>query len=280
MEKRIQGSTGLYALFGSPVGHSGSPAMYNKAFAQYGLDYAYLAFDVKEEEMEKAFEAIRLLHIKGGNFTTPCKVAAAKLADRLSPAARMVCACNTFTNENGVITGHITDGVGFVRNLEKHGVSVKNQKILIFGAGGAAASIQAQLALEGAKEIHVFNPRDKFFERAEQLKESISQACPDCTVTVSDTENQAAFAEKIADCSIVVNGTIMGMKPFENVSLVNPSYFRSDLIVADTVYCPEKTKLILEAERAGCKAIGGKGMLLHQGAANFKLFTGKEMPLD
>lgn len=280
MEKRIQGSTGLYALFGSPVGHSGSPAMYNKAFAHYELDYAYLAFDVKEGEMEKAFEAIRLLNIKGGNFTTPCKVAAAKLADCLSPAAQMVCACNTFTNENGKITGHITDGIGFVRNLEKHGVSVKNQKIVILGAGGAAASIQAQLALEGAKEIHIFNPKDKFFERAEQLREAISQTCPDCAVTVSDTADQAALAEKIACSSIVINGTIMGMKPFENVSLVNPSYFRSELVVADTVYSPEKTKLILEAERAGCKAIGGKGMLIHQGAANFKLFTGKEMPLD
>lgn len=280
MEKRIQGSTGLYALFGSPVGHSGSPAMYNKAFAHYGLDYAYLAFDVKEEEMEKAFEAIRLLRIKGGNFTMPCKVAAAKLADRLSPAAQMVCACNTFLNEDGVITGYVTDGAGFVRNLEKHGVPVKGQKVLIFGAGGAAAAVQAQLALEGAKEIHIFNPKDKFFERAEQLKERIFQACPGCMVTVNDTADKAALAEKISDCGIVVNGTIMGMKPYENVSLVDPSYFRSGLVVADTVYCPEKTKLILEAEQAGCKAIGGKGMLLHQGAANFKLFTGKEMPLD
>lgn len=164
MEKRIQGTTGLYALFGSPVGHSGSPAMYNKAFAHYGLDYAYLAFDVKEDGMEKAFEAIRLLNIKGGNFTTPCKVAAAKLVDKLSPAAQMVCACNAFTNENGVITGHITDGIGFVQNMAKHGVSVKNKKIVIFGAGGAATSIQVQLALEGAKEIHIFNPKDKFLK--------------------------------------------------------------------------------------------------------------------
>lgn len=280
MKKRIQGTTGLYALFGSPVGHSGSPAMYNKAFAHYGLDYAYLAFDVKEDGMEKAFEAIRLLNIKGGNFTTPCKVAAAKLVDKLSPAAQMVCACNAFTNENGVITGHITDGIGFVQNLAKHGVSVKNQKIVIFGAGGAATSIQVQLALEGAKEIHIFNPKDKFFERAEQLKETISKTCPGCTVTVNDVADQATLAEKIASCGIVINGTIMGMKPFEDVSLVDPSYFRSDLVVADTVYNPEKTKLILEAERAGCKAIGGKGMLLEQGAVNFKLFTGKEMPLD
>lgn len=280
MEKRIQGTTGLYVLFGSPVGHSGSPAMYNKAFAHYGLDYAYLAFDVKEDGMEKAFEAIRLLNIKGGNFTTPCKVAAAKLVDRLSPAAQMVCACNAFTNEDGVITGHITDGIGFVQNLERHGISVKDKKIVIFGAGGAATSIQVQLALEGAKEIHIFNQKDKFFQRAEQLKETICKACQNCTVTVNDAADQSEIGAKIADCDIVVNGTIMGMKPFEDVSLVDSSFFRNDLIVADTVYNPKKTKLILEAEKAGCKAIGGEGMLWQQGAVNFKLFTGKEMPLD
>ncbi|MBQ3031083.1 MAG: shikimate dehydrogenase [Anaerotignum sp.] len=280
MEKRIQGSTGLYALFGSPVEHSGSPAMYNKAFAHYEMDYTYLAFDVKEDGMEKAFEAIRLLNIKGGNFTTPCKVAAARLVDRLSPAAQMICACNAFTNEDGVITGYITDGIGFVQNLEKHDVSVKDQKIVIFGAGGAAASIQVQLALDGAKEIHIFNQKDKFYERAEQLKETISKTCPGCTVTVNDLAEQAVLAERIASCDIVINGTIMGMVPFEDVSLVDPSWFHKELVVADTVYNPEKTKLILEAERAGCKAIGGKGMLLQQGAANFKLFTGKEMILD
>ena len=99
-------------------------------------------------------------------------------------------------------------------------------------------------------------------------------------MTVNDVADQTVLKEKIENCDIIVNGTIMGMKPFEDVSLVDPSYFRSDLIVADTVYNPEKTKLILEAEQAGCKAIGGKGMLLEQGAVNFKLFTGKEMPLD
>lgn len=280
MEKRIQGTTGLYALFGSPVGHSGSPAMYNKAFAYYGLDSAYLAFDVKEDEMEKTFESIRLLNIKGGNFTMPCKVAAAKLADRLSPAAEMVCACNAFTNENGVITGHLTDGAGFVQNLKKHGVSVEGQNVVIFGAGGAAAAIQVQLAMEGAKEIHIFNPKDRFFERAEQLKETISKNCPDCRLTVNDAANQTILAEKIADCGIVVNATTMGMEPFEEVSLVDPALFRDGLVVADTVYHPEKTKLIREAEQAGCIAIGGRGMLQQQGAVNFKLFTGKEMPLD
>ena len=108
MEKRISGHTGLMGLFGSPVGHSGSPAMYNFSFQHDGLDYAYLAFDVTEEEMPKAFEAIRLFNMRAGNFTMPCKNIAAKLVDKLSPAAEIIGACNAFVNDNGVITGYIS----------------------------------------------------------------------------------------------------------------------------------------------------------------------------
>ena len=157
MEKRISGHTGLMGLFGSPVGHSGSPAMYNFSFQHDGLDYAYLAFDVTEEEMPKAFEAIRLFNMRAGNFTMPCKNIAAKLVDKLSPAAEIIGACNAFVNDNGVITGYITDGVGFVKNLEINGVSVKDKKIVVLGAGGAATAIQVQLALDGAKEINIFS---------------------------------------------------------------------------------------------------------------------------
>ena len=127
MEKRISGHTGLMGLFGTPVGHSGSPAMYNFSFQHDGLDYAYLAFDVTEEQMPKVFETIRLLNMRGGNFTMPCKNIAAELVDKLSPAAEIIGACNVFVNDNGVITGHVTDGVGFVKNLEVNGVDVKGK---------------------------------------------------------------------------------------------------------------------------------------------------------
>ena len=174
MEKRISGHTGLMGLFGSPVGHSGSPAMYNFSFQHDGLDYAYLAFDVTEEEMPKAFEAIRLFKMRAGNFTMPCKNIAAKLVDKLSPAAEIIGACNAFVNDNGVITGYITDGVGFVKNLEINGVSVKDKKIVVLGAGGAATAIQVQLALDGAKEVNIFNVKDKFYERAEGTKAKLA----------------------------------------------------------------------------------------------------------
>lgn len=280
MEKRISGHTGLLALFGTPVGHSGSPAMYNFSFQHDGLDYAYMAFDVNVEQMPKAFEAIKLLKMRGGNFTMPCKNIAAELVDKLSPAAEIIGACNVFVNDDGVITGHITDGVGFVKNLELNGVDVKGKKTVVLGAGGAATAIQVQLALDGAKEVRIFNPKDDFFQRAEGTKEKLAKHCPDCLVTVEDLENKEKLAEAVGGCDIVINATIMGMKPYEDVTLVDKSLFRKDLVVADTVYNPEKTKMILEAEAAGCKAIGGVGMLQQQGAVNYELFVGKKMPLE
>lgn len=184
-----------------------------------------------------------------------------------------------FVNDNGVITGYITDGVGFVKNLEINGVSVKDKKIVVLGAGGAATAIQVQLALDGAKEVNIFNIKDKFYERAEGTKAKLAEKCPDCVVTVEDLADKAKLEEEIKTCDILINTTIMGMKPHEDVTLVDKSLFRKDLVVADTVYNPEKTKMILEAEEAGCKAIGGAGMLLQQGAVNYELFVGKEMPL-
>lgn len=280
MEKKISGHTGLMGLFGTPVGHSGSPAMYNFSFQHDGLDYAYLAFDVKEEQMPEVFETIRLLGMKGGNFTMPCKNAAAKLVDKLSPAAEIIGACNAFVNENGIITGYITDGIGFIINLQKHGVEVQGKKVVVLGAGGAATAIQVQLALDGAREINIFNFNDPFIERAKGTKEKLGAKVPECKVTVDCLENKDRLAQEIAGADIVVNATLIGMKPYEEQSLVDKSLLRKDLVVADTVYNPEKTKLLLEAEEMGCKAVSGKGMLLWQGAANYKLFVGKEMPVE
>lgn len=287
MDQRISGRTKLLGLFGTPVGHSGSPAMYNFSFWHDNIDCAYLAFDVNVEGMKRAFDAVRILNMKGGNFTMPCKNIAAELVDKLSPAAEIVGACNTFVNEDGVITGYITDGVGFVLNLEKNGVSVKDKNVVILGAGGAATAIQVQLALDGAKEVHIFNIEDEFLDRAKSTKAKIEERVPSCKVTVTalkKTENPAenveVLAEKIKNADILINGTIIGMKPYHEQTLVDKSLFHKNLVVADTVYNPEKTRMILEAEEIGCKVVGGAGMLIGQGAVNYKLFTGKEMPIE
>ncbi|MCP1100844.1 quinate/shikimate dehydrogenase [Aequitasia blattaphilus] len=278
MEKRITGRTGLLALFGSPVGHSGSPAMYNFSFQHGGLDYAYMAFDIKEDQMEEALKSVKLLNMRGCNVTMPCKNIAAKLVDEISPAARIIGACNTIVNDNGTLVGHITDGTGFVRNLEEEGVDIKDKKLVVLGAGGAGTALQVQCALDGAKEIAIFNVKDAFFERALDTAKKIEKEAPNCVVHVYDIEDKGLLAKEIESADILVNSTMIGMKPYQDRSLVEKEWLRKDLVVADTIYNPEKTKLILEAEEIGCKAIGGKGMLLWQGAAAYQLYTGQEMP--
>ena len=281
MDNRITGKTGLLGLIGSPVGHSGSPAMYNYSFQKLGIDYAYLAFDIKVEEVKKAIEAMKTFHMRGCNVTMPCKSEAAKYMDELSPAARIIGAVNTIVNEDGKLIGHITDGQGFIDNLRDHGVEISGKKITVFGAGGAATAIQVQAALEGAKEISIFNVKDDFFERALKTAEQIKEEKPECIVNVFDIADTDKMREELASSDILANATIVGMKPMENESIVKDvTMFHPELIVCDAVYNPMETKMLREAKEAGCKCIDGQGMLVWQGAAAFKLYTGQEMPVE
>ncbi|MEE1251040.1 MAG: shikimate dehydrogenase [Lachnospiraceae bacterium] len=280
MEQRISGHTGLLGLIGSPVGHSGSPAMYNYSFQKLGLDYAYVAFDIKIEEVKDAIAAMRTFKMRGMNVTMPCKTEALKYMDELSPAARIIGAVNTIVNDNGKLTGHITDGEGFVNNLKDHGIDIKGKKITVAGGGGAATAIQVQCALDGAREISIFNIKDAFFERTLHTAEKIKKEVPGIVVNVYDIADTEKMTEEIKSSDIFANATIVGMKPMENESVVKDvKAFYPGLVVADAVYNPEETKLLKEAKEAGCTCIGGKGMLLWQGVAAFKLFTGKDMPV-
>lgn len=280
MEQRISGHTGLLGLIGSPVGHSGSPAMYNYSFQKLGLDYAYVAFDIKIEEVKDAIAAMKTFKMRGMNVTMPCKTEALKYMDELSPAARIIGAVNTIVNDNGKLTGHITDGEGFVNNLKDHGIEIKGKKITVAGGGGAATAIQVQCALDGAREISIFNIKDAFFERTLHTAEKIRKEVPGIVVNVYDIADTEKMTEEIKSSDIFANATIVGMKPMENESVVKDvKAFYPGLVVADAVYNPEETKLLKEAKEAGCTCIGGKGMLLWQGVAAFKLFTGKDMPV-
>ena len=281
MESRISGHTGLMALIGSPVGHSGSPAMYNYSFQRLGLDYAYVALDIKENEVKDAIAAMRLFNMKGGNVTMPDKTEAAKYMDALSPAAQIIGAINTIVNEDGRLTGHITDGEGFVNNLKDHGIDIKGKKITVGGGGGAATAIQVQCALDGVSEITIFNKKDAFFARTEATAEKIRAAVPGIVVNVYDIDDIAKMTEEIRNSDIFVNATIVGMKPLDDQSVVKDlSAFRPGLVVCDAVYNPEETKLLREAKEAGCTCVGGKGMLLWQGVSAFRLFTGRDMPVE
>ena len=278
--ERLTGYTELVGLMAYPIRHSLSPTMHNEAFAKLGLDVAYLAFEVENEQLEDAVQSIRALRMKGSNISMPNKQKILPYLDKLSPAAELVGAVNTVVNDHGVLTGHITDGTGFMRSLVEAGVDVIGKKMTITGAGGAATAICMQAALDGVKELAIFNRKDEFWTNAERTVSIINEKT-DCEATLYDVDDQETLRRQIADSVIYVNATGVGMKPFEGESLVtDASMLRSDLVVADVVYKPAKTKLLEMAEAQGCKTINGLGMMLYQGAAAFEMWTGKEMPTD
>jgi len=283
MERRISGTTTMYGLIGSPVSHSGSPAMYNYSFQKLGIDSVYLAWEIKEGQAAEFIESAKLLNIKGFNITMPCKMETARLVDELSPAAQIIGAVNTVVIEDGKLTGHITDGKGFVLNLEDNGVNIKDKKIVLMGGGGAGTAIFVQAALDGAKEIFVFNRKtSENFEKLEKIAQQLSQMVPECKVAICDLEDELLLYDTIKKSDILINATNVGMSPKPDATLIRDlSVYHKNLVVAEIIYNPKETKMMADARKAGVKqVVGGKGMLLWQGVEAFRLYTGQEMPVE
>lgn len=280
MEKRITGHTELIGLMAYPIRHSSSPAMHNAAFAKLGLDYAYLAFEVDNDSLEGAVQGIRSLKLVGSNVSMPNKTVVHKYLDKLSPAAEMCGAVNTIVNEDGVLTGHITDGTGYMMSLKDNGVDVIGKKMTIVGAGGAATAIEIQAALDGVAEISIFNRKDEFWANAEETVRKINEKT-NCKAQLFDLADLDKLKEEIASSYLFTNATGMGMKPLEGQTYIpDKSFLRPDLIVSDVVYYPRETELLRMAKEVGCKIMNGLGMMLFQGAAAFKMWTGEDMPIE
>lgn len=280
MEKRITGHTELIGLMAYPIRHSSSPAMHNAAFAKLGLDYAYLAFEVDNDSLEGAVQGIRSLKLVGSNVSMPNKTVVHKYLDKLSPAAEMCGAVNTIVNKDGVLTGHITDGTGYMMSLKDNGVDVIGKKMTIVGAGGAATAIEIQAALDGVAEISIFNRKDEFWANAEETVRKINEKT-NCKAQLFDLADLDKLKEEIASSYLFTNATGMGMKPLEGQTYIpDKSFLRPDLVVSDVVYYPRETELLRMAKEVGCKTMNGLGMMLFQGAAAFKMWTGEDMPIE
>lgn len=280
MGERITGYTELIGLMAYPIRHSSSPAMHNAAFAKLGLDYAYLAFEVDNDTLEDAVKGLRALKIKGCNVSMPNKTVIHKYLDNISPAAEMCGAVNTVVNNNGVLTGHITDGIGYMMALKDNNIDVIGKKITIVGAGGAATAIEIQAALDGVAEMSIFNQKDKFWDNAEKTVKKINTNTK-CKATLYDLADLDKLKEEIANSYLFANATGMGMKPLDGKTYIpDKSFLRPDLIVTDVVYFPRETALLKMAKEVGCKSMNGLGMMLFQGAAAFKLWTEKDMPIE
>ena len=280
MAERITGHTELIGLMAYPIRHSSSPAMQNEAFAKLGLDYAYLAFEVDNDSLEDAVTGLRALKMRGSNVSMPNKTVVHKYLDKLSPAAEMCGAVNTIVNDDGVLTGHITDGVGYMAALKDNDIDVIGKKMTIVGAGGAATAIEIQAALDGVAEMSIFNVKDKFWANAKETVKKINEKTG-CKASLYDLADLDRLKEEIADSYLFANATGMGMKPLEGQTYIpDSSFFRPDLIVTDVVYFPRETAMLKMAKEVGCKTMNGLGMMLFQGSAAFELWTGQPMPIE
>lgn len=259
--------------------HSKSPLMHNTAFKELDLDWTYELFEVKENEVEEAFEDLKALGVAGFNVTMPDKIKAFELADEVSTEARLIGAANTIVNRDGKFVAYNTDGIGFVNALKSNGFDVKDKTITVLGSGGAASAIIVQCAIVGAKEINVISIKDKFWNKAQELVDSIIEE------THSNINLIEMNDETIEECTkrsdLLCNATPVGMAPNEDTCLIKDSnLLRTDLVVVDIIYNPLKTKLYKMAEENGCKVLNGIEMLIHQGAASFKLWTCQDFPIE
>ncbi|KRN56691.1 shikimate dehydrogenase [Carnobacterium divergens] len=276
MAERITGKTELIGLFATPIRHSISPQMHNEAFQRLQLDYAYLAFEVGQEQLPSAIQSIKTLGMRGANLSMPNKQLACHYMDYLSPAAKLAGAINTIVNDNGVLTGHITDGTGFMSGLLQEGIQIIGKKMTLLGAGGAATAICIQAALDGVSSIAIFDRYpEKYKEKIATIKKETN-----CTIQIYDLADSDKLHIEVRNSAILVNATNVGMKPLENETPIHDtSVFRKDLVVVDVIYTPRETIMLKQAREAGCQTLNGLGMLLWQGAAAFQLWTGKEMPV-
>lgn len=279
MSLHTTGHTKMLCLLGSPVNHSISPEMHNEACALLGLDYHYLAFDVPLERLETAVAGLRALGVRGFNLTMPDKNKMVELCDELSPAAKICGAVNTVVNDNGKLIGYTTDGIGYVMSARDAGFDLTGKHVVQLGAGGAGAAILVQAAMDGAASIDVFNPNDTFLPRAAQIVVQLDKQTK-CKVTLHNLENLDELRGCLSKADLLLNTTPVGMPAIPGCLIPDASFFHSGLVVSDVIYEPKETQLLRMAREAGLHTFNGTYMLLYQGAASFKLWTGQEMPIQ
>lgn len=267
---KIDGRTRLAGLFGRPVRASLSPLLHNRAFQALKVNAVYLAFELGDEQLPLAIKAMRGLDFLGANVTIPFKEEVVSLIDDLSPEAEAIGAVNTIKVEGGRLVGYNTDGEGLLASLkEEAGFQAAGKRTLVIGAGGAARAIVASLLWAQAREVWLVN---RTGSHAIDLVESLGKRLSAEKIFVG-TLAQLADPSFVSPFDLVVKAVPPVKFPFAFDGL------REEAVFCDLTYRPEGTDFLYQAVSRGCKAVGGLGMLVHQAARSFQIWTGLASPV-
>lgn len=260
----------LLGVIGHPINHSLSPRMHNAAFGAAGAGYFYVPLDVRPEQLPDAVRGLAALNFAGFNVTLPHKETILPLLDQLDYPARISGAVNTVSVGEEGLAGTNTDGSGFVAACAAAGVDFAGSRVLLVGAGGAAAAVGAAVLQEGARELDIVN---RTARRAEELRSRLAAVSGVAEIRARPLEGVSGVAQK---AGVVINATYLGMKDGDPLP-VPPEGFGPDKVVCDVVYRGGKdTQLIRKAREAGAQVVPGEEMLLYQGVQAQKIWTGRE----
>ena len=277
MTGTLTGRTSVVAVFGYPVRHSLSPGMQNAAFRELNLDCVYVPFSISPEDLPAALDAVRTLGMIGANLTIPHKERAVGLMDSVSDEAHRIGSVNTVHNVDGELRGYSTDGEGFMRALEAEGKSAEGSRAALLGAGGSARAVAYALAARGAM-VSVLN---RTAIRGVDLVSELNGVLPEGRQSLRAVAlNSPDARREIAEADLLVNCTSVGMHPDTDKQPIPSEWMHDRLFVYDLIYNPLKTRLLDAAATAGARTANGVGMLVHQGAISFEMWTGRKPPTD
>jgi len=268
----LSGKTKLLGIIGHPIEHTLSPRMHNAAFDYDGVDYVYVAMDVRPDRLPAAVAGLAALGFVGFNVTMPHKETIIPFVDELDKAARLIGAVNTVIigEEGGRLRGFNTDGSGFVEACKEAGISLSERRVLVVGAGGTAAAIAVASLGEGASRLYIVN---RTLERAEELRAKLSGVARKTEILVRPFD---ALGEAVTEAEILINTTYLGMKKEDPLPLPAKT-LTAEKTVCDAVYLAgRETALIRHAQEVGARTVPGGRMLLYQGVQAQRVWTGKE----
>jgi shikimate dehydrogenase len=269
----ISGHTTPFAVLGHPIGHTLSPIMHNSSIAALGMDAIYLAFDAPPDRLMSILPAMRDMGFAGVNLTVPLKEVAFRGVDQLDASAQLAGSVNTIEFlENGELRGHSTDGYGFVTAIrESFDTSIEDLSVFVLGSGGAGRAVAITCADEGASRVVVSDIDEA---RPAKVAEEICELFPSVQAESAGTE-AADWAQAAKAADLIIQATPIGMKQ-EDSPILRRDAFQNGQMLFDLIYMYPETGIMKEAISAGGRAANGLGMLLHQGARSFTIWTGRE----